>query len=241
VVTDQRFDAQAFAARLRDLRLGQDMSREDLAATANVSASYIKKLEEAAVQRPGHLHLGAIARALGFDSIETMTNGGRPDRRVVPPAEPHGNVVGRLEELRPSWAKPLPVYRWGSCGDPRDTEAGPDPDHLEYAPVGKDSLIGPRGFGVEVKGDSMSRRGISDGDTVWVNPDTPPRAGRTVLANCRSKDGTDHGMVVKVWATDRFGTALFSDGEDDRMDVECDEFTLIGPVVWIQPKGYPPR
>jgi hypothetical protein len=44
-----------------------------------------------------------------------------------------------------------------------------------------------------------------------------------------------------VWATDRFGTALFSDGEDDRMDVECDEFTLIGPVVWIQPKGYPPR
>jgi SOS-response transcriptional repressor LexA len=165
-----------------------------------------------------------------------MTNGGRPDRRVVSPAEPRGNVVGRLEDLRAPGTTPLPVYRWGAAGDPRDTEAGPDPYTMAFPPVGHELLVGPKGFAIVVKGESMARRRIHDGDYVWVNPERPPRLGGIVLAGCRSKDGTDHGMVIKLWNRDRFGEALFSDGEIDRLDVECDEFTIIGPVVLIQPQ-----
>ena len=56
------------------------------------------------------------------------------------------NVLGRLEQVRAPGAVLLPVFRWGSCGDPRDRESPPDPDHLEYPPPGRETLIGPSGL-----------------------------------------------------------------------------------------------
>ena len=53
-------------------------------------------------------------------------------------------------------------------------------------------------------------------------------------------------MVVKVLRDESQGPmrgvvqVLQSDGEDDRWDVDCDQFTIIGPIVWIQPMGFPP-
>src|SRR5438094_950487 len=92
-----------------------------------------------------------------------------PPRR----AASDSNVAGSLEQVRPAGAPLLPVFRWGSCGDPRDRESPPDPDHLEYPPPGRETLIGSNGFGVVVKGESMSARGIYDGDVVWDNPERP--------------------------------------------------------------------
>src|SRR5204862_2775010 len=93
-----------------------------------------------------------------------------------------GNVLGGLEQVRPAGARPLPVFRWGACGDPRDQESPPDPDHLEYPPPGRETLIGPSGFGVVVKGDSMAARGFHDGDLVWVNPYRSYSVGYVLLA-----------------------------------------------------------
>jgi SOS-response transcriptional repressor LexA len=143
-----------------------------------------------------------------------------------------GNVVGGLEQLRSSSARPLPVFRWGACGDPRDQESPPDPDHLEYPPPGRETLIGPNGFGVVVKGDSMAGRGIFDGDVVWVNPERPYAVGKVVLALV-SDVGGEAGMVVKTYARTEVGDCLLSETSAGRSPVVCREFKVIGPVVGI--------
>ncbi|MBV9599141.1 MAG: helix-turn-helix domain-containing protein [Chloroflexi bacterium] len=156
----------------------------------------------------------------------TQSGSGRADFSV-------GNVVGRLEQLRVTDARPLPVFRWGACGDPRDQESGPDPDRLEYPPPGRETLIGPNGFGVVVKGDSMAGRGIYDGDVVWVNPERPYAVGKVVLALVSDVGGESAGMVVKTYARTEVGDCLLSETAAGRSPVVCSEFRVIGPVVGI--------
>jgi SOS-response transcriptional repressor LexA len=153
-----------------------------------------------------------------------------PDDAIV---DAPSNVVGNVDLLRSPSARPLPVFRWGSCGDPRDRESPPDPDHLEFPPPGRESLIGPGGFGVMVKGDSMAARGILDGDVVWVNPERAYAFGKVVLAMVTSLAG-DSGMVVKTYARADVGECLMSETLDEgRTAVVCKEFKVIGPVVGI--------
>ena len=155
---------------------------------------------------------------------------------AAPPPDRSGfesaNVLGSLDYLRPSGVRPLPVFRWGSCGDPRDRESPPDPDHLEFPPPGHETLIGPNGFGVVVKGDSMAGRGIYDGDVVWVNPDRAYQIGKVVLALVSDESGAS-GMVVKTYARTEVGDCLLSESVDGRSPVVCQEFKVIGPVVGI--------
>jgi SOS-response transcriptional repressor LexA len=142
-------------------------------------------------------------------------------------------VAGLIEHVRSPDARPLPVFRWGSCGDPRDRESPPDPDRLEFPPPGRESLIGANGFGVVVKGDSMAARGIHDGDVVWVNPERPYALGKVVLALASSDAGGDAGMVVKTYARTEVGECLVSETENGRSPLVCHEFKVIGPVVGI--------
>ncbi|HEY2593046.1 MAG TPA: helix-turn-helix domain-containing protein [Chloroflexota bacterium] len=143
------------------------------------------------------------------------------------------NVVGSLEQLRGIGARPLPIFRWGACGDPRDQESAPDPDRLEYPPPGRETLIGPHGFGVVVKGDSMAGRGIVDGDVVWVNPERPYGVGKVVLALVSDVGGEPAGMVVNTYARTEVGDCLLSETAAGRTPVVCREFKVIGPVVGI--------
>jgi SOS-response transcriptional repressor LexA len=157
----------------------------------------------------------------------------RPPTNTPPgSAQPLANVVGSLDQLRSPTAHLLPVFRWGSCGDPRDRESPPDPDHLEYPPPGRESLIGPHGFGVMVKGDSMAARGIFDGDVVWVNPERAYQLGKVVLALVSDASG-ESGMVVKTYARTEVGECLVSETAQGRSPVVCREFRVIGPVVGI--------
>jgi SOS-response transcriptional repressor LexA len=137
----------------------------------------------------------------------------------------------------------LPVFRWGACGDPRDQESAPDPTDRDYPPLGKERLIGAAGFAVQVRGESMANRHIHDGDTVWINPDRPVRLGRPVLARVWAADGTEVGMVVKVLKRDDGGERLWGDGEGEEGSnpVICSRYDLIGPVVWVEPAGFPPN
>lgn len=143
------------------------------------------------------------------------------------------NVAGRPEDLRDPRAELRPVYRWGAAGDPLSADNAPDPDHLEYPPAGKESLVGPHGFAVIVKGDSMTGRAIPDGAIVWVNPDRAVRQNGVVLAHVTSEDG-EQGMVVKVLARDHLSEILMSArAGQDREAVACDDFKVIGPVVLV--------
>jgi SOS-response transcriptional repressor LexA len=253
-------DPHALGQRIAALRHAHGWSQRRLAEAAGVSHGYIALLELGRLPSPGKFRLDAVARALDLrtsDALTALLPPLLPDleptlsplaaRRLaratralptMPTAPPDqalravGNVLGNVDQVRAAGSRPLPVFRWGACGDPRDQESPPDPDHLEYPPPGRETLIGPNGFGVVVKGDSMAARGIFDGDVVWVNPERPYAVGKVVLALV-SDFGGDAGMVVKTYARTEVGDCLLSETATGRSPVVCREFKVIGPVVGI--------
>jgi SOS-response transcriptional repressor LexA len=246
------FDVGALGQRIATLRRESGWSQRRLAEAAGVSHGYIALLELGRLPSPGKFRLDAVARALNLRTSDALTAPQPPSYAATPargptqptppslpqplgtaPSAAHvGNVLGGVDQLRPSSARPLPVFRWGACGDPRDQESPPDPDRLEYPPPGRETLIGPNGFGVVVKGDSMAGRGIFDGDVVWVNPDRAYAVGKVVLALV-SDVGGEAGMVVKTYARTEVGDCLLSETAAGRSPVVCREFKVIGPVVGI--------
>ena len=219
--------------RIAALRREHGWSQRRLAEAAGVSHGYIALLELGRLPSPSKFRLDAVARALDLRTADALIGATSESPALSQIGPSPGNVVAPLEQLRAATAQLLPVYRWGACGDPRDQESGPDPDHLEYPPPGRETLIGPRGFGVLVKGDSMAGRGIFDGDVVWVNPDRPYSVGKVVLALVTDVAGEVAGMVVKTFSRTEVGDCLLSETVDGRSPVVCREFKVIGPVVGI--------
>jgi SOS-response transcriptional repressor LexA len=246
-------DPRTIGQHIAALRRANGWSQRRLADAAGVSHGYIGLLERGQLPNPGKRRLDAVARALRLPTADALLDGQFDDAweqdlvktfgTTIRPASsanvgsasnlgPLGNVAGVVEQLRAASARPLPVFQWGSCGDPRDRDSPPDPDHLEYPPPGRETLIGPAGFGVVVKGESMAGRGIHDGDTVWVNPDRPYAVGKVVLA-LASDVGGETGMVVKTYARTDVGDCLVSETAQGRSTLVCREFKIIGPVVGI--------
>src|ERR1700704_2216189 len=227
-------DPHSLGLRIAGLRHAAGWSQRRLAEAAGVSHGYVALLELGRLPSPGKFRLDAVAHALNLRTSDALL--GQQSLTIGAPAAAingsANNVLGGVEQLRPSGARPLPVFRWGSCGDPRDRESPPDPDHLEYPPAGRDTLIGPTGFGVVVKGESMAGRGIYDGDIVWVNPERAYQIGKVVLALVSDVNGAA-GMVVKTYAHTDVGDCLLSETTSGRSPVVCREFKIIGPVVGI--------
>ncbi|HLZ32290.1 MAG TPA: helix-turn-helix domain-containing protein [Chloroflexota bacterium] len=239
-------DPHTLGLRIAGLRHAHGWSQRRLAEAAGVSHGYVAQLELGHLPSPGKFRLDAIAHALNLRTSDALFGAAPPATSLVPPtatrnlalrdelasARTGKNVLGALDQLRQPDAQPLPVFRWGSCGDPRDRESPPDPDHLEFPPPGRETLIGHSGFGVMVKGDSMAGRGIADGDVVWINPQRPYQIGKVVLALVTDVGG-EAGMVVKTYARTDVGECLMSETADARSPVVCREFKIIGPVVGI--------
>jgi SOS-response transcriptional repressor LexA len=225
-------DPHALGQRIASLRRAHGLSQRRLADAAGVSHGYIALLELGRLPSPSKFRLDAVARALDLRTSDALTTTLDQASSAEPGAGGLVNVVGTVEQVRGAQVQPLPVYRWGACGDPRDQESGPDPDHLEYPPPGRETLIGTHGFGVLVKGDSMAGRGIYDGDVVWVNPNRSYGVGKVVLALV-SDVGGDSGMVVKTFSRTEVGDCLISETSAGKSPVLCREFKVIGPVVGI--------
>jgi SOS-response transcriptional repressor LexA len=237
ILSNMHADPHSLGLRIAGLRHAAGWSQRRLAEAAGVSPSYIALLELGRLPSPGKFRLDSVARALNLRTSDALLAAAPPAMEAAARERPGVanetlNVLGGLDQLRPAGLRPLPVFRWGSCGDPRDRESPPDPDHLEYPPAGRDTLIGPTGFGVMVKGESMAGRGIYDGDIVWVNPERPYQLGKVVLALVSDVNGAV-GMVVKTYAHTDVGECLLSETTSGRSPVVCREFKIIGPVVGI--------
>src|SRR6266545_699600 len=147
-------DPHALGQRIASLRRAHGWSQRRLAEASGVSHGYIAQLELGRLPSPSKMRLDAVARALQLRTADGLLSAAQHPEHVAEPAHlPTHNVVAPVEQLRPLDARLLPVFRWGSCGDPRDRESPPDPDHLEFPPPGRETLIGPNGFGVMVKGE----------------------------------------------------------------------------------------
>jgi transcriptional regulator with XRE-family HTH domain len=87
---------QAFSQRLRDVRASRDMTQYDLATKANVTVTYISRLE-AGSSAPGIDLLDRLARALGVEVISLLP----------PPALPSG-VEGHRQQIKAMFDTLLP-------------------------------------------------------------------------------------------------------------------------------------
>lgn len=97
-----------FGAMLRRIRIERQMSQEDLAAIAGLSASYVSRLE-AGVRNPSRAKVLIIASALAVDSAPYLIAAGmlpEPVRHciednLVTPGRVLRSLTGCIEEARP--------------------------------------------------------------------------------------------------------------------------------------------
>lgn len=255
--------------RIKELRLRRGLTQDGLASRigvsrqtisnwevgqTTVSTAYLASIAEALkvdetdlVARPAQRDTGTRFNLRADDreaTAESQRSGGAHGSagarsRSSGFATEDRNVSGRVEDLRSAEAQRLPIYRWGSLGDPRDQFSAPYPDRLDYPPLGREQLVGPNGFGVEVRGVSMVGRDLRDGDVCWINPDRGYRVGDLVLALVSDHED-DAGMVIKTFARTEVGDCLLSETDTGKSTVVCQSFRIIGPVVWIE-RGFPPR
>lgn len=218
--------------RLYALRKQAKLSQQEVADRAGLNVAAVSRLERGVNKATRFATYQKLASVFGVP-VEYLTDPVDDTVRLTQPAEASSPRTGRYSGgihsapadaiRRAGGATLLPVYRWGSAGDPRDNESSPYPDHEEFPPPGRESLVGPRGFGVMVKGDSMIMHGLNDGDTVWVNPDRTARGGDIVVARVWWPDGSE-GMVVKMLSVSQ-DRLIFPPNE------EPSDFRVIGPVV----------
>ena len=226
------FQAERLAKAIKERRLKLNMSEADLASAAGVSQSYVFKLEKVKLPRPGVEGLLKLADALRYPGIEGLLIG---EGELPPPDDKEGSVEAVIEQLRREVAhlaqssKSVPMYQWGTAGDPREGSA--EPVGYQQIPPGREALVGPRGFAVRVRGDSMMRRNIRDGDVVFINPDRPWGMGSLVLARVETNDET--GMVVKEVAMDGQGHTILRSAlaSGAGVPVSGSQYAVIGPVV----------
>ena len=103
----------------------------------------------------------------------------------------------------------------------------PYSDYAVDAPrPSRSELIGPRGFGVEVRGESLADHDIHDGDEAWVNPDLPVEDGHLVL--------------VRMWDVDTEVGMMIQPSPIAPSALSGHRYEGLGVVVWIQPAGFAP-
>lgn len=187
------------------------------------------------------LLLDAIAERLGV-TVDHLLHPERPATRQERGAHAQqattpdrGNTEAMLAQIQEQIrylaeaTKTVPLYQWGTAGDPREGSA--EPVGYQQIPPGRESAVGQRGFAVRVQGTSMVRRNIHDGDVIFVNPDRPWGVGSVVLA--RLDTGSEKGMVVKEVALDQLGRTILRSAMADGSGapVKGSEYVVIGPVV----------
>src|SRR5258708_2299548 len=138
----------ALGERLAMLRRLRNLTQVELGQRVGVSNKTISNWELGVSHIPS-AEVSLVAEALGvtvaglFNDDYSQVLGGRDTKglRSRPSADgpQAGDGLGSsdrynaspLEEARRG-VKPLPIYRWGALGDPRDRESSPHPDREEY-------------------------------------------------------------------------------------------------------------
>jgi non-specific serine/threonine protein kinase len=138
----RQYSSRTFAEQLRRYRLAANLTQEELAARAGLSARAISKLERGERQRPYPHTIEVLARALGLGAddrralVAAALEGAAPSVRVGPPAESSPGS-GRLLLYRPSPRHNLPAQLTSFIGRERELAQvtrqltdGPNPARL---------------------------------------------------------------------------------------------------------------
>ncbi|HDZ8834630.1 TPA: helix-turn-helix domain-containing protein [Aeromonas dhakensis] len=174
--------------RIAARRRAQKMSQDELARRIGITRVSISKWESGLNQPKGR-YLNDLAAALGVTVEWLLTGeGSAPESSGEPRIPGYHNV----EPAVIYQGKRIPILSYVQAGNWREMceQATAFDGNAEYVSAGGE--IGPYGFGLWLRGDSMVPL-FKEGDLIIVDPDESPQPGDYVVA----KNGSDEATFKK--------------------------------------------
>lgn len=171
--------------RITASRQAQKMSKAELARRIGISHASVSKWESGLNQPKGR-YLNDLADALGVTVNWLLTGDGDMSEPATTKAIPGYHNVEPA--VIPQGSR-VPVISYVQAGHWREMceHATAFDGNVEYVTAGVE--LGPCGFGLWVRGDSMSPK-FEDGDLIIVDPDIVPKAGDFVVASNGKEEAT---------------------------------------------------
>lgn len=171
--------------RITASRQAQKMSKAELARRVGISHASVSKWESGLNQPKGR-YLNDLAAALGVTVDWLLTGDGD-----VPGSSGEQQIPGyhNVELAVIPQGKRIPVISYVQAGNWREMceQATTFDGNVEYVTASVD--IGPCGFGLWLRGDSMLPQ-FKEGDLIIVDPDEAPQPGDYVVAKNGSNEAT---------------------------------------------------
>ncbi|WP_421169186.1 LexA family protein [Aeromonas dhakensis] len=164
--------------RIKELRKKHGLTQQKLGELIGVKKSSISQWENDE-HSPSGDNLAQLSKVFGVSAHWLSTGKGSPEPSNVAPAViPQGNRV--------------PILSYVQAGNWREMceQATAFDGNVEYVTASVD--IGPCGFGLWLRGDSMLPQ-FKEGDLIIVDPDEAPQPGDFVVA----KNGSDEATFKK--------------------------------------------
>lgn len=161
--------------RIRELRKKHGLTQQKLGELIGVKKSSISQWENDE-HSPSGDNLAQLSKVFGVSAHWLATGKGSPELSNVEPAViPQGNRV--------------PILSYVQAGNWREMceQAIAFDGNVEYVSAGGE--IGPYGFGLWLRGDSMVPL-FKEGDLIIVDPDESPQPGDYVVAKNGSNEAT---------------------------------------------------
>ncbi|WP_429169321.1 LexA family protein [Aeromonas hydrophila] len=161
--------------RIKELRKKHGLTQKQVGERIGASRASVSQWESGDVS-PSADYLVALARMFGVSAHWLSTGKGSPELSNVEPAEiPRGSRV--------------PILSYVQAGHWREMceQASSFDGNVEYVAASVD--IGPYGFGLWLRGNSMTPF-FNEGDLVIVDPDETPRPGDYVVAKNGDEEAT---------------------------------------------------
>ncbi|ARW81566.1 LexA family protein [Aeromonas salmonicida] len=171
--------------RISARRRAQKMSQDELAKRIGITRVSISKWESGLNQPKGR-YLNDLAEALGVTVDWLLTGSGdTPELAEEQPIPGYHNVEPAV--MLPG--KRIPILSYVQAGNWREMceQATTFDGNVEYVTASVD--IGPCGFGLWLRGDSMLPQ-FKEGDLIIVDPDEAPQPGDYVVAKNGCNEAT---------------------------------------------------
>ncbi|WP_421268418.1 LexA family protein [Aeromonas veronii] len=161
--------------RIKELRKKHGLTQQKLGELIGVKKSSISQWENDE-HSPSGDNLAQLSKVFGVSAHWLSTGKGSPELSNVEPAViPQGNRVPILSYVQ--------AGNWREMCEQATTFDG----NVEYVAASGD--IGPFGFGLWLRGDSMLPQ-FKEGDLIIVDPDEAPQPGDYVVAKNGSNEAT---------------------------------------------------
>lgn len=214
---------EKFGELVRERREALKMSQVELAKAVGTSQATIDKIENERSIRSRFLPFIFEVLGLPLDDLTKV--------KITPP-KPNASFPPRYQQF--SQTRSIPVYG--------QTEAGPNGRFIMngmkvadvFCPPGLEEV--PEAYAVRVYGTSMEPR-FKAGETVWLNPRLPVRAGDDVVVQLKAKnDGDEIASYIKEFRSRSSKVLrLFQhnpeEGEPKDLEFDSDDVFSIHKVV----------